>query len=84
MRRQIASPADLDRVAKERGPRPSATRACSAATNLSRAWASPRPCPPQAFRLEQGKVSGALQTNQGYAFIAVTEIKASDLPTLAE
>ncbi len=36
----------------------------------------------KAFELESGKVSGKLQTGQGFAWITVTEIKPSALPTL--
>jgi parvulin-like peptidyl-prolyl isomerase len=35
-----------------------------------------------AFSLQKDQVSGELATNQGYAFIAVTEIQPSALPTL--
>ena len=38
----------------------------------------------QAFTLEQGKVAGPLQTTNGFAFIALAEIKPSYLPKLDE
>ena len=52
------------------GRSPWATRGCSRAKNRWRAWASRPTVAAEAFRLEQGKVSGMLQTNQGFAWIA--------------
>jgi parvulin-like peptidyl-prolyl isomerase len=38
----------------------------------------------EAFSMAQGKVSGALKTNQGYAFITLTEIEPPHTPKLEE
>jgi peptidyl-prolyl cis-trans isomerase D len=38
----------------------------------------------EAFTLEQGKVSGVLRTNQGYAVVALTETKPSYVPKVEE
>jgi peptidyl-prolyl cis-trans isomerase D len=79
--RQITSPADLDRVAKERGFTVGDSGLFGRDEPLAGLGYAPMVAA-QAFQLEQGKTSGAIQTNQGFAFIAVTEVKASELPTL--
>jgi peptidyl-prolyl cis-trans isomerase D len=38
----------------------------------------------EAFRLEPGQVSDLLRTSQGFAFIALEEVKPSALPALAD
>ena len=38
----------------------------------------------EAFTMEQGKVTGMLRTNQGFAFVTLTEIKPSYAPKLDE
>jgi peptidyl-prolyl cis-trans isomerase D len=38
----------------------------------------------EAFSLEKGKVSGAIRTSQGYAFIALTDVKPSYAPKLED
>ena len=73
--KEIDDPADLDTVAQS--ARADRRRLGSVLPSRSRspASASRRPSRSEAFTLEQGKVSGKLRTNQGFAFIALTEIK---------
>lgn len=80
---QISAPADIDRVAKERGLTAGDSGLFSRDEPLAGLGFAPAVAA-QAFALEQGKTSGSLRTNQGYAFIALTEIKPSALPTLDE
>ncbi len=79
----IKTPADIDTVAAAHG----------LATGDSGLFARDEPLAglgfapavsSEAFSLDQGKVSGSIRTSQGYAFIAVTEVKPSYLPTLDE
>jgi peptidyl-prolyl cis-trans isomerase D len=81
--KEIKSPEDIDRVGKARG----------LTTGDSGLFARDEPLAGlgfvqtvanEAFSMEKGKVSGALRTSQGYAFIALTDIKPSYAPTLDE
>jgi peptidyl-prolyl cis-trans isomerase D len=79
---EIKAPADLDRVATARGLTVGDSGLFTRDEPLAGLGYAPMVAS-TAFSLEQGKTSTtALQTNQGYAFIALTEIKASELPSL--
>ena len=78
---QIKSPADLDSVARARGLAVGDSGLFSRDEPLAGLGFAPA-VSAEAFTQEQGKVSGMLRTNQGYAFITVVEIKPSALPTL--
>jgi len=81
--KEIDDPSDLDRVAKARGLTVSDSGLFSRDEPLAGLGFAPAVAA-AAFSLEQGKVSGQLRTNQGLAFITLTEIKAPGIPTLAE
>jgi peptidyl-prolyl cis-trans isomerase D len=81
MASDIDSPDDLDRVAKERGLTVGDSGLFSREEPLVGLSYAPA-VSAEAFALEQGKVSGQLMTNQGYAFITVTEIKPAAVPPL--
>ncbi len=79
--RDIKAPGDLDRVAQARGLSVSDSGLFSRDEPLAGLGFAPAVAA-EAFTMEQGKVSGQLRTNQGFAFITLTEIKAPTLPTL--
>jgi peptidyl-prolyl cis-trans isomerase D len=81
--KEISAPADLDRVAKARGLAVGDSGLFGRDEPLAGLGFAPTVAA-QAFTLEVGKVSGAIQTNQGFAFIALNEITPSVLPTLAD
>lgn len=80
---QIKEPGDLDRVARAQGWTVGDSGLFSRDEPLAGMGFAPAVAN-QAFTLEQGKVSGALQTTTGFAFIALVEIKPSYLPKLDE
>jgi peptidyl-prolyl cis-trans isomerase D len=80
---QIKTPADLDRVAKERGLTVGDSGLFSREEPLAGLGFAPAVAN-AAFTLESGKVSGQLTTSQGYAFIALAEVKPSGVPPLAD
>lgn len=77
--RQIGSPADLDKVAKARNLTVGDSGLFSRDEPLAGLGFAPAVAA-QAFTLEQGRVSGQLRTNQGFAFIALTEIAPPAIP----
>ena len=79
----MTTPADLDRVAKERGLTVGDSGLFAREEPLMGLGFAPAVAA-EAFTLEQGKVSGSIATNQGYVFITVTEIKPSYVPPIAE
>jgi peptidyl-prolyl cis-trans isomerase D len=79
----MTTPADLDRVAKERGLTVGDSGLFAREEPLMGLGFAPAVAT-EAFTLEQGKVSGSIATNQGYAFVTVTEVKPSSVPPLAE
>lgn len=83
MAKEITSPADLDRVAKARGLTVGDSGLFARDEPLAGLGFAPTVAS-QAFSLELNKTSSAIATTQGHAFIALTEIKPSALPTLAE
>ncbi len=78
---RIKAPADLDKVAAERGLTVNDSGLFARDEPLAGLGFAPA-VSSEAFTLEQGKVSGLLATSQGSAFITVVEIKPSHLPTL--
>lgn len=81
--KEIDDPSDLDTVAKARSLTVSDSGLFSRDEPLAGLGFAPLVAA-EAFTMEQGKVSGQLRTNQGIAFIALTEIKAPAIPTLDE
>lgn len=81
--KEIDDPTDLDTVAKARGLIVGDSGLFSRQEPLAGLGFAPAVAS-EAFTLEQGKVSGQLRTNQGLAFIALTEIKPAYAPKLDE
>jgi len=81
--KEIKTPDDLDRVAQARGLTVGDSGLFSREEPLAGIGFAPA-VTAEAFKLEQGKVSGQLQTNQGFAFITLVEIKPSALPKLED
>ena len=81
--KEIDDPSDIDRVAQARGLTVGDSGLFSREEPLAGIGFAPA-VTAEAFRLEQGKVSGQLQTNQGFVFITLVEIKPSALPKLDE
>jgi peptidyl-prolyl cis-trans isomerase D len=79
----IDDPADLDRLAVAHGLVVSDSGLFSRDEPLAGLGFAPA-VSAEAFLLEPGQVSGALQTLQGFAFIAVEEVQPSYLPELAD
>lgn len=79
----VKQPADLDRVAKEHGLTVGDSGLFVREEPLAGLGFAPAVAS-EAFALELNKVSGSLQTNTGFAFIALTEIKPTYLPKLEE
>jgi peptidyl-prolyl cis-trans isomerase D len=77
----IKAPADLDTAAKAHGLTVGDSGLFSRDEPLAGLGFAPA-VTASAFSLQKDQVSGELATNQGYAFIAVTEIQPSALPTL--
>ena len=80
---EIKQPDDLDRVAKAHAWTVGDSGLFSRDEPLAGLGFAPAVAN-AAFTLEQGKVSGALQTTTGFAFIALVEIKPTYLPKLDE
>jgi peptidyl-prolyl cis-trans isomerase D len=83
--KEIKSPSDLDRVAKEHGLSVGDSGLFARDEPMAGLGFAPAVAA-QAFALEPGKVSGQLQTNQGFAFIALADngIQAPHAPKLDE
>ena len=79
----ITAPADLDRVAKERGLTVGDSGLFAREEPLMGLGFAPAVAT-EAFTLEQDKVSGSIPTNQGFVFVTLAEIKPSYAPPLAE
>ena len=80
---KVSKPADLDAVAKERGLSVGDSGFFARDEPLAGLGFAPS-VTAEAFTLEQGKVSGVLRTNQGYAIVALTETKPSYVPKVEE
>ncbi len=81
--KDISTPADLDKVARARGLTVGDSGLFSRDEPLAGLGFAPAVAA-SAFTLEQGKVSGLLRTNTGFAFIALAEIKPAYVPQLSE
>ena len=81
--KDIDDPSDLDRVAAARSLSVGDSGLFSREEPLAGLGFAPAVAA-EAFRLEQGKVSGMLQTNQGFAWITLTEVKPSAVPALED
>lgn len=79
--REIDDPSDLDRVAQARGLSVGDSGLFSREEPLGGLGFVPT-VSSAAFSLEQGKVSGQLRTNQGFAFISLVEVAAPQIPPL--
>lgn len=83
MAKEISAPSDLDKVARAHGLTVGDSGLFSRDEPLAGLGFAPAVAA-SAFTLSQGKVSGLLRTNTGFAFIALTEIKSSYVPQLNE
>ena len=81
--KDIDDPSDLDRVAAARSLTVGDSGLFSREEPLAGVGFAPT-VTAEAFRMDQGKVSGVLRTNQGYAWITLVETKPSGLPKLDE
>jgi peptidyl-prolyl cis-trans isomerase D len=81
--KDIKQPDDLDKVAKAKGLAVGDSGLFGREEPLTGLGFAPA-VTAEAFSMQQGKVSGELKTNQGFAFIALTEIQAAHVPTLNE
>jgi peptidyl-prolyl cis-trans isomerase D len=81
--KEIKSAADLDRVAKEHGLSVGDSGLFARGEPLAGLGFVPA-VSAQAFSMQKDSVSDQLQTNQGFAFIALTEIKPPYAPKLDE
>jgi peptidyl-prolyl cis-trans isomerase D len=81
--KDISAPADLDKVARARGLTVGDSGLFSRDEPLAGLGFAPAVAA-SAFTLDQGKVSGLLRTNTGFAFIALVEIKPAYVPQLSE
>jgi peptidyl-prolyl cis-trans isomerase D len=81
--KEVTTPADLDKVATARGLKVGDSGLFARDEPLAGLGFAPNVAA-EAFTMQQGKVSGELRTNQGFAFIALTEIKPPAMPTLDE
>ena len=80
---QVKTPADLESVARAQGLTVADSGFFSREEPLAGLGFAPAVAS-EAFTMEQGKVSGMLRTNQGYAFITLTESRPSAIPPFAE
>ncbi len=80
---QIKTPADLDKVARTESLAVADSGLFSRDEPLAGLGFAPA-VSAKAFELEPGKVSDKLQTQQGFAWITVVEVKPSAPPTLDE
>ena len=81
--KEVKDPSDLDKVAKARGLSVGDSGLFARGEPLAGLGFAPA-VSAQAFTMEQGKISGKLQTTQGFAFIALTEIAPPHVPKLDE
>lgn len=81
--KEIKSPADLDRVAREKNLAVGDSGFFARDEPLAGLGFAPAVAA-KAFEMETGKVSERLPTNQGYAWFALVDVRASALPALAD
>ncbi len=80
---EIKTPADIDKIAGARGLISGDSGLFAREEPLAGLGFVPS-VNAQAFSMDKDKVSGKLQTNQGFAFIALTEIQPPHAPKLDE
>lgn len=80
---EISTPADLDKAAQQNGLVTQESGLFLRDEPIAGLGPSPEVAA-EAFTLKDGEVSGALRTQQGYAFVTVTGREASRLPKLDE
>jgi peptidyl-prolyl cis-trans isomerase D len=80
---EVKAPADLDKAAQSRGLTVQESPLFTRTEPIPGLGASPE-VSEQAFSLEQGKVSGALRTGTGVAFLTVSGSEAARVPALSE
>jgi peptidyl-prolyl cis-trans isomerase D len=83
MEKQIKKPADLDKVAVENGLKVQESGQVTREEPIMAIGASPE-LSAQIFGLQDGQVSGALQTQRGYAFVTLAGKQAPHVPKLEE
>ncbi len=83
MAKEIQKPADLDRVAKEHGLTVGDSGLFARDEPLAGLGFAPDVAA-EAFTMQQDAVSGEIQTDHGFAFIALTQIQPSYVPKLDE
>ncbi len=83
MEKQIRKPADLDKVAAENGLKVQESGYVTREEPIMAIGASPE-VSGEIFGLQDGQVSGALQTQRGYAFVTVAGKQAPHVPKLEE
>jgi len=81
--KEVTLPADLDKVAQARGLTVGDSGLFSRDEPLAGIGFAPQVAA-EAFTATPGKVSGALRTNQGFAFITLVETKPPSVPKLEE
>jgi peptidyl-prolyl cis-trans isomerase D len=81
--KEIKQPEDLDKVARTRGLTVGDSGLFARDEPLAGLGLVPA-VSNEAFTMQKGKVSGELRTNQGFAFITVTDIQPAHPPTLGE
>jgi len=81
--KEIATPADLDKVARARGLTVGDSGLFARDEPIAGLGFAPAVAA-EAFTMQQDKVSGELRTSQGYAFVALVEIKPPYVPKLDE
>jgi peptidyl-prolyl cis-trans isomerase D len=81
---QLKTPADFDTVAKARGLTVGETPSFFAREEPIPGLGMAPAAAERAFEMKQGEVSEAIRTPQGFAFVTVTGVEASRLPSLDE
>jgi peptidyl-prolyl cis-trans isomerase D len=83
LEKEIASPGDLDKAAQKEGFKVQESGFFTRDEPILGLGPSPAAAA-EAFQLNPGQVSGAVQTSRGYAFITVTGTQAPHTPKLDE
>lgn len=83
MEKQIRKPADVDKVAGENGLKVQESGYVTRDEPIMAIGATPE-VSAEIFGLQDGQVSGALQTQRGYAFVTVAGKEAPHVPKLEE
>ncbi len=81
--KEIKQPSDLDKIARTRNLTVGDSGLFARDEPLAGLGLVPA-VSAEAFSMQKGAVSGELKTNQGYAFIALTEIQPAHAPALSD